>query len=164
MDIKPIKRNKNIVILSREHHSGLLFCWKIRQGIKKNAEAERIQQYVSYFWKDHLYKHFNEEETLMFLKVDDDACRKALEQHDQIRLLFKLVTNRATPISYSLLTQLADMVDDHIRFEERELFPHLEKVLDEEQLKHIGAALEQSHAVVHPDQYPDAFWTGKKLE
>jgi hypothetical protein len=34
MGIKPIKRNKHLKWLSRDHHFGLLACWKIRQGLK----------------------------------------------------------------------------------------------------------------------------------
>jgi hemerythrin superfamily protein len=158
MATKPIKRNENIVILSREHHFGLLFCWKIRQGIRKNAAADRIKNYVNYFWHTHLHTHFEEEEIYMFLKVNDEACRKALEQHEQISLRIKQILDAETPLGYDILAQLADLVEAHIRFEERELFPHLEKVLTEGELKRIGAALEQSHTAPHTDNYPDAFW------
>lgn len=97
----------------------------------------------------------------MFLKVNDDACRKALEQHGQISMLIKQLTYADTMPDYSLLAQLADLVEVHIRFEERELFPHLEKVLNEGELKDIGYALEQSVESAHPDNYPDAFWSSK---
>ncbi|QHT66965.1 hemerythrin domain-containing protein [Rhodocytophaga rosea] len=159
---KPLRRDENIAILSRDHHFGLLFCWKIRQGIKKNVAAERIKNYISYYWHTHLQTHFEEEEIYMFLKVNDDACRKALQQHEQIRELMKqILTDADSTADYSLPTGLADLVEAHIRFEERELFPHLEEVLTEGELKRIGAALEQSHAVPNPDNYPDEFWTSK---
>lgn len=35
-----MKRNENLVPLSRDHHFGLLCCWKIRQGIKKEVSQE----------------------------------------------------------------------------------------------------------------------------
>jgi len=156
MEKKPIKRNENIVILSREHHTGLLFCWKIRQGLKKHTDTSRIQQFVAYFWDSHLASHFREEEELLFNKVNDDFCRKALQQHQDIRALINQVKdNVPTP---ELLTQLADSVDAHIRFEERELFPHLEKVLDEQELIRIGAALAESHTTPVHDNFQDEFW------
>ncbi len=108
MATKPIKRNVNIVIFSREHHFGLLFCWKIRQGIKKNVEAERIKKYVNFYWIAFLHKHFEEEETYMFLKVKDDLCNMALEQHQQIKLLIKLLTDADETPGYTHLVQLAD--------------------------------------------------------
>lgn len=30
-----MKRNENLIPLSREHHYGLLCVWKIREGVKK---------------------------------------------------------------------------------------------------------------------------------
>ncbi len=63
---KPIKRNENMVPLSRDHHFGLLFCWKIRQGLKAKIDLERIRKYILHFWKSHLEQHFKEEETLLF--------------------------------------------------------------------------------------------------
>ena len=156
MEKKPLKRSKHIVILSREHHTGLLFCWKIRQGLKKNIDTSRIQKFVSYFWDSNLASHFREEEELLFNKVDDDFCRKALQQHQEIIALINQVkANAPTP---ELLTQLADTVDAHIRFEERELFPHLEKVLDEQELILVEAALAKSHATPVHDNFQDEFW------
>lgn len=49
MNKKPIRRNENIVKLSKEHHFSLLFCWKIRQGIKMEIPAARIIKYMEYF-------------------------------------------------------------------------------------------------------------------
>ncbi|HEY1024745.1 MAG TPA: hemerythrin domain-containing protein [Sphingobacteriaceae bacterium] len=156
MATKPIKRNENILILSREHHFGLLFCWKIRQGIKKETDAERIRKYVSFFWNEHLKKHFREEEERLFTKVDDAACQKGLEQHRQLRLLFDSI--ESGDVNYDRLTRLADDMDAHIRFEERELFPHLENILNADELERIGTALKHSHAVEFLDEYPDEFW------
>lgn len=156
MEKKPIKRSEHIVILSREHHGGLLFCWKIRQGLKKQTDTNRMQQYVAYFWDSHLAPHFREEEEHLFEKANDDLCRKAMQQHQEIKALINQV--KSSLPSPDLLTQLADSVDAHIRYEERELFPHLEKVLDEQELRRIGAALAQSHANPIKDNFPDEFW------
>lgn len=160
MNTKPLKRNENILILSREHHFGLLFCWKIRQGIKNGVETERIKKYVSFFWNEHLEKHFEEEEVHLFRIIDDGECAEGLRQHEELRALFSEIVNTET--TNQRLTQLADALDAHIRFEERQLFPHLEKSLDEEKLRAVGAALNGSHAEEFKDDYTDEFW--KKLK
>ena len=41
----PIKRSEFLKPISREHHHGLLLCWKIRAGLKKGIEPERIKLY-----------------------------------------------------------------------------------------------------------------------
>ena len=64
MNRKPIRRNENILKLSKEHHFSLLFCWKIRQGLKMNIDASRIVKYAQYFHAHFLRLHFREEELL----------------------------------------------------------------------------------------------------
>ncbi len=151
-----MKRHESIVVLSREHHFGLLFCWKIRQGLKKHVQLERIQSYVKYFWDSHLQQHF-EEETLLFNELQDSLCERAISEHIHIKLLVDTIIN-LEPIQPDQLNQLADVLDDHIRFEERILFPYLEKELTEDKLAEIGARLQQLHPVREKDDYPDEFW------
>jgi hemerythrin-like domain-containing protein len=50
------------------------------------------------------------------------------------------------------------MVDDHIRFEERVLFPHLEQLLSDLQLEAIGEKLNNSGPPELNEAYPDQFW------
>jgi len=74
MEKMPIKRNENIVKLSRDHHASLLFCWKLRQGIKYHSSIERMVKYVQYFWNQHFTPHFKEEEEFLFAPVKDKNC------------------------------------------------------------------------------------------
>ena len=39
---KPIKRSKELVPLSKEHHEGLLFAWKIKQGLQNGIGIEAM--------------------------------------------------------------------------------------------------------------------------
>jgi len=152
----PIKRSEHLIRLSREHHSGLLFCWKIRQGLKKNADAERIRKYVEYFWHHDLADHFSEEEEILFaLMKDDDKVKKALQEHVEIKALIDAVTKKTAPET-GLFTNLADAVDNHIRYEERDLFPYLENAFAPEQLVKIGEQLNAAPSVA--DNYTDEFW------
>lgn len=152
-----MKRHESIVTLSREHHFGLLFCWKIRQGIKKQVPAKKIQPYIKYFWDNHLQKHFEEEETLLFALMQDSLIDVAIAEHKQIRQLIaaSLTTN---PIDSSQLNILADTLDNHIRFEERILFPHMEEKLPKEKLAELGSRLQELHPMREKDDYPDEFW------
>lgn len=151
-----MKRNEHIIPLSRDHHFGLLFCWKIRQGVKRNVETERIRRYVAYFWDHHFRQHFHEEETILFILKDDPYCRRAQEEHRAIEQLVKDIAQPDT--GFDRLQSLADMVDRHIRYEERELFPYLEQALTEDQLNVIGRELQQLHAENATDDFKDEFW------
>src|SRR5512143_2891836 len=87
----PIKRHPTIVSFSKDHHFGLLLVWKIRQGLNKAVDAERISNYVLYFFKEDLGKHFKEEEQLLFSRLPgDDPLRKQAEADHQS--VYKLVT------------------------------------------------------------------------
>ncbi len=152
-----MKRHESIVTLSREHHFGLLFCWKIRQGIKKQVPAERIQPYVNYFWNSHLQKHFDEEETLLFILIHDSFVEEAIAEHKHIRQLIEAVIT-TKQLASNQLSILADTLDNHIRFEERIVFPHIQKKLPEEKLAELGNRLQELHPMREKDDYSDEFW------
>ena len=158
MEKKPIKRNENIVKLSREHHTTLLFCWKIRNGLKNGAEHGRIIKYVHYFKEGHMLPHFKQEEEILFAPVKDNQVQKALDDHKNILQQIESLEENGTNTEARLLT-LADTVDNHVRYEERELFPHLEEVLTTNQLEEIGRIMKDDED--HADDYPDEFWVKK---
>ena len=160
-DIKPIKRSEHIVQLSKDHHFTLLFCWKIRSGVKAQIEPIRMIRYVQYFWEQHMKPHFSAEETLLFAPVKDVLVEKALEQHAAIRGQINSLNAQQQDVIAQLST-LADIVDDHVRFEERELFPYLESVLSNDQLETIGKTLASTEEPGKLDDYADQFWMKKK--
>ena len=151
----PIKRNENIVKLSKDHHASLMFCWKLRQGIKHHVDEKRMIDYVTYFWNQHFSEHFREEEEILFAPLKDDLEKKAIADHRQVQALIQAVGGSTGEDPYTTLARLADIVDEHVRYEERVLFPHLEKELSESQLEEIGRQL-PGDAI--KDNFEDAFW------
>ena len=94
---KPIQRSEYLKPLSREHHHGLLLCWKIKTGFSKGVELKRIKSYSDWFYKTHLKPHFELED-----KSDTEASLKQiqteLEKHIRFeeRTLFDQIQNTAT--------------------------------------------------------------------
>ncbi|HVG11408.1 MAG TPA: hypothetical protein VM843_00330 [Flavisolibacter sp.] len=154
-DNPPIKRSIELTPLSREHHEGLLFSWKIKQGLDKHIETSRISNFVSWFWKEELCQHFDKEEEVLlsFLGKKMTLKERLLEEHALIRHLVHDAEVSPTP---ALLLKLSEVVHDHIRFEERVLFKHLEVSLTAEELGQIGQQLLET-TKVHSD-WPDPFW------
>lgn len=149
---KPIKRHQALQALSKDHHQGLLLCFKIRQGIKLEVEEGRIKKYCDWFWKEHLAAHFAEEEKFVFpvLGNDDPLVRRALEEHKDLEALFQ----KGQP-DFDLLKKIEKDLEKHIRFEERVLFNKIQDIATEKELetiakKHTG---ELSCAV-----WEDEFW------
>jgi hypothetical protein len=153
----PIKRCPSLAGFSREHHSGLLLVWKIRQGLKNKVEPARITKYILFFFQDQLAAHFKEEEETLFVKlpVDDPLRKQAFKEHAEIRELVARLPGE--PENEILQHQFADALDNHIRFEERILFNHLQDNFTEEELK----GLEKHHhkpGADPDDSWDDHFW------
>lgn len=123
-------------------------------------EAERIQKYVAHFWLQHMQAHFREEEEILFAPLGDSLVQKAIDEHRQIsKQIEALLAASGAEIAVHALA-LADLVDEHVRYEERTLFPHLEQALSTEQLVAIGEQLKAEPVLA--DDFADAFWVKQK--
>jgi hypothetical protein len=67
--IKPIKRSKELVPLSKEHHGSLLFGWKIKQGLRNGTDPKIIAQFIEWFWQNELQDHFKKEEQVLAAQI-----------------------------------------------------------------------------------------------
>lgn len=148
----PIKRKESLKPLSREHHHGLLLCWKIKQGKQRNVEAGRILNYLIWFWINHLKAHFETEENHIFpiLGNGHQLVKRALEEHRTLRRLFEGGTDLQDRINRIELE-----LDKHIRFEERILFKEIQNKASEEQLRQIQPLMTDKHFL---DKLDDPFW------
>jgi hemerythrin-like domain-containing protein len=158
-EIKPIKRSPQLAPLSREHHDGLLFAWKIKQGIENRASLDVMRKFTLWYWKHHIKPHFFQEEKILlpYLPDNDPMAIRLHEEHNYIRELILGLDDEA---DQRTLIILSDLLNKHIRFEERELFVHLEKILTLEQLENIFTQLEK-HPVHCEQEWKDEFWVKK---
>jgi iron-sulfur cluster repair protein YtfE (RIC family) len=137
-----------------------LFAWKIRQGLKHGVDAERIKAYVQQFWNENMSVHFKQEEQILFAPIPDDKVQRAVREHQEIKTKIEQVLAATTTEVAAKLNGLADAVDAHVRYEERDLFPHLEKSLSTQQLEEIGKTLEKEPIL--KDDFQDEFWIRPK--
>ena len=160
-DHKPIKRHQAIVSFSKDHHFGLLLVWKIRQGLKNAISTERISTYALFFFKEDLQKHFKEEEEMLFCKLpaEDDLRKQAETDHHAIYQLITAISENNN--DENQLNQLADKLEKHIRFEERELFNHLQENIEAEELTEIEKRLSNDSNSID-EKWPDHFWNIKQ--
>ena len=153
----PLKRHQAIVSFSKDHHYGLLLVWKIRQGLKNDIRPERISNYAAYFFREDLEKHFREEEQLLFSKLaDNDALRKQAEEDH--RVIYELIAAiDEKKYDAILLKQLADKLEKHIRFEERQLFIHLQNTISAAELESIENRFSNNSKAID-ERWEDVFW------
>jgi hemerythrin-like domain-containing protein len=158
-DVKPIKRSKQLTPLSKDHHDGLLFAWKIKQGLKNGTDIKLIAAYVQWFWENHLQEHFTQEEQILapHLPADNELLRQMVDEHQEIEALIHINQNIPDEI---VLGRLAQSIDDHIRFEERQLFPNAETLISENDLNLIYEQL--SEQPKECSKWDNEFWLTKK--
>lgn len=149
--INPIKRNEALKPLSRDHHQGLLVCWKIKQGFKLNVETKRIKKYLDWFWKNHLKEHFEIEEKFLFpiLGNQNKLIDQAITEHIKLKRLFKNKTEIEKSINL-----IREELEKHIRFEERTLFNEIQKIATSEELEKIYL----THSSNFKDNWKNEFW------
>lgn len=149
--MKPIKRHPSLQQLSREHHFGLLFCWKIRQGMRFGVELDRIQRYATWFWENNQVKHFDLEEGKLFpiLGMDHPKVVRALDEHKRIEAYIKNGLQNEEDVN-----ALDKLLVDHIRFEERDLFNEIQQIATDDELK----LLEEHDHQELVGNWDDEFW------
>jgi hemerythrin-like domain-containing protein len=74
--------------------------------------------------------------------VDRVAVARMLEEHLAIRR--GALRAAAGEASIEELAELGQLLDDHVRFEERELFPMIEKALGPDDLDRLASAIERA--------------------
>lgn len=147
-----MKRHEALQPLSREHHHGLLLCWKIRTGLSKGVAPERIKSYTDWFCEAYLQSHFQEEEKFVFpiLGENDELVKKAMAEHRRLMRLF----NDQEEIEKSL-NRIEEELERHIRFEERTLFPKIQKVASPNQMELISSIHNEKAFI---ENIVDQFW------
>lgn len=154
----PIKRTIELQPLSRQHHNGLLFCFFIEKGIKKHADKILMKDFCMYFWENDLQHHFEIEEINLAKFSSYDLLREGisrmLDEHLYIRKFFQ---NPEVLVEYSIFDQLQLLIDKHIRFEERELFPLIQSTISSDEMQELGVAFE-NELNNNCAQYPIKFW------
>lgn len=131
------KRHPGLIPLSHDHHHGLalaLRCRKQALGQIKPTGAEGLRLRASEFlalYATELSSHFDAEEKIVFppmrLHVPDSEQLIAdlVGDHKSVRLA--VATLQTTAGLGKVIFDLGDLLERHIRREERELFPLFEQ-------------------------------------
>lgn len=154
-----MKRNENLKTLSWEHHDGLVVCFRLQQGLKSNINYKEMAEYVLHTWNNVLKHHFWQEEQILSQKKNNtkkssECITQMQDDHKKIRELITKIDNNSET---KLIGEFAELLNNHIRFEERELFPLLENESSTNDLKEIGKFLKQHHNN-SCEVWPNHFW------
>ena len=78
-------------------------------------------------------------------EVDDELVNEAFEEHSLAELALKrlLATDQEDEAFDARVTALKELIEHHVEEEEEELFPKLEKAIDEDALSSMGKSMKQ---------------------
>lgn len=151
------KRHQSLVPLSQDHHHSLALALRLRQGDKALLNDgwthDRMEQArrVSKFYDDELRRHFKAEEEVVFptmlkhLPSSSPLIESLLLQHREIEQCVSDIQQTHGAQLERHLVALGELLETHIRREERELFVIFQFQLPPDVLRHVGKEVEWIH-------------------
>lgn len=143
------KRAAALQPLSREHLGALLAAKALKDAGEEEANPARMR--FLEFWQEDGRRHFRvEEEVLLpwwarYAEVDRAGVARMLDEHLAIRREALRLRDREGGLEE--LRALGALLHDHVRFEERELFPKIEDALGPERLAILVPVIEEAERV-----------------
>lgn len=145
---KGIKRHESLKPLSRHHMIALHLALKLsRAGTDESKLTnEEVKQELAEFWHPNGQEHFREEEEILLTafaqhaSIDRPEITDMLLEHVKIRALIDTILTSET-IDVSVMHKLGNILEVHVRKEERVIFPMIEKALPEEVLTRLAPYL-----------------------
>jgi hemerythrin-like domain-containing protein len=140
-----VKRTEALKQLSRDHHRALEAALKLKRA--GDDDKDSVVRAFLEFWRDHGSAHFRVEEEVLLPGVEpevpptDERVVRVLTDHVEIRRR-ALSLEDGHDVSAAELNQLGRMLTEHVRHEERVLFPLIEDRLDADALAELADAVE----------------------
>ena len=132
-----MQRDKRLRGLSSEHHHALRLARRVAEACRGEGPDEDLAHEVDREWQQQLGPHFTTEEELLLpgLAKAGEAEMAERIRGDHARLRDHLRAALAGELSR--LASFAELLHQHVRFEERVLFPACEELLDPATLEQV---------------------------
>ena len=143
MSPQGLYRAPALVPLSRDHHEALIQALWLRRGAGRPAAARGYLE----FHRAELEGHMADEEDVVLPAAeatDSAGATRIRQEHGEIRR-FAAALEAAVPAGEEIaatMEDLARLLHDHVRYEERVFFMGLQAALPAAALEALGAALE----------------------
>lgn len=141
-------RDKNLIPLSHQHQHALALCVRIDRATQAGAvELEPWLREIEQIVEQELAIHFQAEENGIFPIAAKFAEMKLLVEellgeHAVLRGYFAKAASRE--LDQDGLRRLSTTLAAHIRKEERQLFEGMQQLLQPEEMRRLGTALEEA--------------------
>lgn len=132
-----MKRDERLRGLSSEHHHALRLARRVADACRGEGADDELVQEVDLAWQQTLGPHFTTEEELLLPGLDGagegDIADRTRDDHARLRDHLRA----AMAGELERLADFAELLHQHVRFEERVLFPACEETLAPEVLARV---------------------------
>jgi hemerythrin-like domain-containing protein len=145
-----MKRHPALIPLSRDHHDGLVQAVRLRRAAADGDASARLaaaREFMESFRNDERLHLRDEEEELFPLLLrhvqsEPAPLREARVQHLQLEGLARTLEIAVTAgsVDRETLDAAGELLDAHIRLEERQLFPLIEELVPDDELRRLELA------------------------
>lgn len=145
-----MKRHEALHPLSHHHHHTLVMAQQLKNADEK-ASIQQMTRDVIEFWKNDGEDHFRDEEEVLlplfaqYQEIDIPEIREMLIQHVQIRSYVQQIRGMRRK-DRQIFRNLGELLQKHVRLEERIIFPMIEQAIPENYLH-------QANGRFHRDSY-----------
>lgn len=142
-----MKRHQALAQLSRDHHQALFQAMRLLRATDDDA-AEALENFLD-FWADKGNLHFRAEEEVLLpaysahAEVSQDAVVRVLVDHVEIRRTAHELGEVRGDVPLDTLHALGERLSEHVRHEERVLFPQIEAALSDEELARVARRVDE---------------------
>jgi hemerythrin-like domain-containing protein len=139
-------RDKSLIPLSHQHQRALALCVRIDRAQSIPAgDLQAWQIEIEQLFEQEIEIHFAAEESVIFPAAErfselPPLVEELIVEHGSLRELFRQAEARC--MSAQDLLALGQQLSAHIRKEERQLFEHMQQLMNVEDLAALGMELE----------------------
>jgi hypothetical protein len=127
----PLKRHEALQPLSREHFNALCRARDLINAADPAQRRDALGKFVR-CWNAEIAEHFDDEERLLLpLTADCNLRQRLLAEHEELKRMAAAAQLVGPEPDPDWVKRLGQLLHDHIRWEERDLFPAVEQGLSE---------------------------------
>jgi hemerythrin-like domain-containing protein len=145
-----MKRSRALRPLSSDHHQALLVAFQLKQGLAGHPESAGapkdlagLMALARRFEEGVFRPHARAEEDLLSRYLTSNDTRRLKSEHAELTRLVETARGARDGDARVHLAGFADLLERHVRWEERELFAFAESNVDEAALAVIGGEIEK---------------------
>jgi quercetin dioxygenase-like cupin family protein len=132
-----MKRHPALIPLSHDHHHALVEARRLRRAAGTPESTAVANAFLRFFF-DETIRHFREEEELLFphvvgLEEARGLLVQALLEHQRLHALAARLQHvlAGGGAAGGVMRELGELLEAHVRLEERQLFPLIEPLLED---------------------------------